>query len=56
MKTGVFDLEGKLIAEANEQDPVAVVQLDLNQHKYWHWLGDLKNRIPRENPGWGMQK
>ncbi len=56
MKTGVFDMEGELIAEANEQDPVAVVQLDLNQHKYWHWLGDLKNRIPRENPGWGMQK
>ena len=53
MKTGVFDLEGELIAEANEQDPVAVVQLDLNQHLYWPWLGDLKNRIPRENPGWG---
>ncbi len=52
MKSGVFDLEGKLIAEADEQDPVAVVQLDLNQHLYWPWLGDLKNRIPRENPGW----
>lgn len=52
MKTGVFDLEGELIAEANAQDPVAVVQLDLNRHKYWQWLGDLKNRIPRENPGW----
>jgi len=52
MKTGVFDLEGKLIAEANEQDPVAMVELDLNQHLYWPWLGDLKNRIPRENAGW----
>jgi predicted amidohydrolase len=52
MKSGVFDQEGKLIAEANDQDPVAVVQLDLNQYKFWPWLGHLKNRIPRENPGW----
>jgi len=52
MKTGVFDLEGKLVAEANEQEPVAVVQVDLNKHLYWPWLGDLKNRIPREKPNW----
>jgi predicted amidohydrolase len=52
MKTGVFDLEGKLVAEASEQDPVAVVQVDLNRHLYWPWLGDLKNRIPREKPSW----
>ena len=53
MKTGVFDLEGGLVVEADEQDPVAMVQVDLNQHRYWPWLGDLKNRIPREDPGWG---
>jgi predicted amidohydrolase len=53
MKTGIFDLEGELIAEANEQDPVVVVEVDLNQHQYWPWVGDLKNRIPRESPGWG---
>jgi predicted amidohydrolase len=52
MKTGVFDLEGKLVAEASEQEPVAVVQVDLNKHQYWSWLGDLKNRIPREKPNW----
>jgi predicted amidohydrolase len=52
MKTGVFDLEGKLLVEADEQDPVALVQVDLNRHRYWPWLGDLKNRIPREDPGW----
>ena len=52
MKTGIFDLEGNLVAEANEQEPVAVVQVDLNQHLYWPWLGDLKNRIPREKPSW----
>ncbi len=52
MKTGVFDLEGNLVAEANEQEPVTTIQVDLNQHQYWSWLGDLKNRIPRERPDW----
>jgi hypothetical protein len=52
MKTGIFNLEGNLVAEANEQEPVAVVQVDLNWHLYWPWLGDLKNRIPRERPNW----
>jgi predicted amidohydrolase len=52
MQTGVFDLEGKLMAEASEQDPVAVVQVDLNRQLNWPWLGDLKNRIPREKPSW----
>jgi predicted amidohydrolase len=52
MKTGIFDLEGELVAEANEEEPVAMVQVDLNKHQYWRWLGDLKNRIPREKPDW----
>jgi predicted amidohydrolase len=56
MKTGVFDRKGEIIAEANEQYPVAVAELDLNKHLYWPWLGDLKNRIPRENPGWGLHE
>ena len=54
MKTGIFDPEGELVVEANEQAPVAALQVDLNHHKYWPWLGDLKNRIPSENPGWIM--
>jgi predicted amidohydrolase len=52
MKTGIFDLEGELVVEANEQEPVAMIEVDLNQHQYWSWLGDLKNRIPRERPDW----
>ena len=52
MKTGVFDLEGELIAEANDGDPVVVVEVDLNKQVLWPWLGDLKNRIPREKPDW----
>ena len=50
MKTGMFNLEGKLIAEATDESPVAVVRVDLNKQMLWPWLGDLKNRIPREIP------
>jgi predicted amidohydrolase len=50
MKTGIFDLEGKLIREASPENRVIVADVDLNQQKLWPWLGDLKNRIPREMP------
>ena len=50
MKSAVFDLEGEIIAEGNDENPVAVVEVDLNKIKYWPWLGDFKNRIRREMP------
>jgi predicted amidohydrolase len=50
MKSAVFDQEGEIMAEAVEHQPVVVVEVDLNQQKLWPWLGDLKNRIPREMP------
>jgi len=50
MKTAVFDQEGEIIVEASEDDPVIVADIDLNQQKLWPWLGDFKNRIPREMP------
>ena len=50
MKTAVFDQEGEIIEEATEENPVIVVEVDLNKKKYWHWLGDFKNRIKREMP------
>jgi predicted amidohydrolase len=50
MESGVFDLEGTLAAEATEEEPVAVLEVDLAKKKDWPWLGDLKNRIPREMP------
>lgn len=50
MKTAVFDLEGEIIEEATDERPVIVVEVDLNQRKFWPWLGDLKNRIRREMP------
>ena len=51
MTTGVIDHKGELISEANSHNPITVVKVDLNKHQYWPWLGDLKNRIPREKPG-----
>lgn len=50
MKSAVFDLEGEIIKEATDENPVIVVEVDLNQRKFWPWLGDLKNRIRREMP------
>ena len=50
MISAVFDLEGNVIKEATKENPVAVVEVDLNQQKLWPWIGDLKSRIPREMP------
>ena len=50
MKSGVFDQEGDLVAEADENTPVIVYEVDLNKPKIWPFLGDFKNRIPREMP------
>jgi predicted amidohydrolase len=52
MLTGVFDLEGKVLAQGNEEHPVVVVEVDLNEQKLWPWLGEFKNRIPQEMPSW----
>ena len=50
MKTGVFDKKGELIVEGTEENPVAVVDVDLNQRELWDWLGEFRNRIQREMP------
>ena len=50
MKTGVFNQEGELITEGTDEEPVVVTRIDLAKHKVWPWLGDFKNRIPREIP------
>lgn len=50
MISAVFDLEGKVVAEAKDANPVVVTEVNLNDHKLWPWLGDFKNRIPREMP------
>jgi len=50
MKTGVFDKNGELIVEGTEENPVAIVEVDLNQRNLIHHLGEFKNRIQREIP------
>ncbi len=50
MISAIFDQEGEVMKEATAEDPVAVVEIDLNKQKLWPWLGDFKNRIPSEMP------
>jgi len=50
MVTAVFDQEGEVMKEATKNEPVIVVDVDLNKQKLWPWLGDFKNRIPGEMP------
>ena len=50
MITAVFDLEGKVMKEAKSDGEVVVVDVNLNEQKLWPWLGDFRNRIPREMP------
>lgn len=50
MISAVFDLEGNVVKEAKDDKSVAVVEVNLNERKLWPFLGDFKNRIPREIP------
>ncbi len=50
MKTGIFDLEGELLAEGTDSSPIAIAEVDLNAQKLWPWLGEFKNRIWQEMP------
>ena len=50
MISAVFDQEGEVMKEATDDNPVIVVDVDLNKQKLWPWLGDFKNRIQGEMP------
>jgi len=50
MISAVFDKEGSVTKEATNDNPVVVVQIDLNKQKLWPWIGDLKSRLFREIP------
>ncbi|RJP20958.1 MAG: carbon-nitrogen hydrolase family protein [Candidatus Omnitrophota bacterium] len=49
-RTGIWDREGKIVAEAKEVGSVVIYEVDLEKKTYWQWLGDFGGRIPREAP------
>jgi predicted amidohydrolase len=48
MKTFVVDPEGKVLAEASKEQPVAIADLHLDRKIFQYWLGDMKARTWRE--------
>jgi predicted amidohydrolase len=48
--SGVYDPEGKIIAQARRWGSIAVAEVDLNQRVYWTSLGDFRGRLPRHRP------
>ncbi len=50
MKTGVFDKTGNLLVEGTKENPVAVIDVDLNRRELFRYLGEFRNRIKRELP------
>ncbi len=48
--TAIFSTDGEILAQATEENTVAIAEVDLSAPKYHDWLGDIAGRLRREMP------
>ncbi|MGH9341481.1 MAG: carbon-nitrogen hydrolase family protein [Acidobacteriota bacterium] len=48
--TAIWDRTGKMVSNAPEKGDIAVYKVNLEERTSWEWLGDFRDRIPREAP------
>jgi predicted amidohydrolase len=52
-RSGIFDRNGKRIADAKGDPDVVVATVDLAEPTLWPWIGNWRARVDREAPAWG---
>ncbi len=55
-RSGIFNREGKRIADAKGDPEVLVATVDLAEPTIWPWLGNWRARIDRETPAWSQAR